>query len=699
MVFQADGNECALACWAMILAYHRQPVSLAELRARFMSKSGVMSIRELLEVAKTLSFAPRALRCEVQEIDHLELPAILHWGFDHYVVLKKVRRGSVIVHDPAIGIRQLSKSEFANHFTGVALELAPGETVADLTPTIAPRKFNYVGATEHVIPALVQVLILSCLLQMFTLITALYMQLIVDEVLIKHNVDLLTVLAAGFLGLAVITLVTRCLQEATGLFLSQKLSIQMASRLYCRLIHLKTSFFQSRHMGDIVSRFQSLAAIQDFVTNSVISMLLNVVLVVTTLGMMFFYSTWLGALVFFAASLLALGKLAFYWPLRHRMQEKIVSEATLESHFMESVRNISALQRFNAEATNENEYANKLVNLSNAAIRLGYTQLANNLYSSGLRSVLYIVVVYLLAREVLAEAFTIGMLYAFLAYFDRMINAAESLTSEVLKAMMLKLHLERLSDITQTDTNKTPVSLPRSLTTPKHVLKMTHGSFSYKGLPIFADCNVTLSPGEHLSIIGPSGSGKTTFLKVCQGLITLDDGEIQINDRLVTDDTRKILSSNIASVMQEDSIIAGSIIDNITFRDPFPDMENVVACAKLVLFHEDILRHPLAYDRKVYEMDQSLSAGQCQKILLARALYRKPDILFLDEGTAHLDERTAFTIMQRILATDVTCIYSTHLTELVPLSKYVLQTESSRFLVSGNTSAIQTAVNAKPINR
>lgn len=174
---------------------------------------------------------------------------------------------------------------------------------------------------------------------------------------------------------------------------------------------------------------------------------------------------------------------------------------------------------------------------------------------------------------------------------------------------------------------------------------------------------------------------------------------MQINDRLVTDDTRKIISSNIASVMQEDSIIAGSIIDNITFRDPFPNMDNVETCAKLVLFHEDILRHPLAYDRKVYEMDQSLSAGQCQKILLARALYRKPNILFLDEGTAHLDLHSAFTVMQRILATDITCIYSTHRAELVPLSKYVLQTESSRFLVSGNTSAIQTAVNAKAINK
>ena len=158
MVFQAYGNECALACWAMILAYHRQTISMTELRARFMSKSGVMSIHESLEVAKIRSFSPRALRCEVQEIDHLKLPGIIHWGFDHYVVLKKVRRGSVIIHVPAIGIRQLSKSEFTNHFTGVALELAPEETVTDLTPTIAPRKFNYVGATERVIPALVQVL-------------------------------------------------------------------------------------------------------------------------------------------------------------------------------------------------------------------------------------------------------------------------------------------------------------------------------------------------------------------------------------------------------------------------------------------------------------------------------------------------------------------------------------------------------------
>ncbi|HAK50980.1 MAG TPA: hypothetical protein DCM54_03615 [Gammaproteobacteria bacterium] len=182
-------------------------------------------------------------------------------------------------------------------------------------------------------------------------------------------------------------------------------------------------------MGDIVSRYQSFSALQDFISSSLINLLLNSVLIITTLTMLFFYSTWLGALVLASILFITLGKIAFYWPLRQRTQEQIVRSAMLDSHFMESVRNISALQRFNAESTSESEYINRQVDVTNASVRVGHVEISYDLFSTGFRSIIYILIVYLLARSVLSEEFTLGMLYAFLAYFDRTISAAEAFTS------------------------------------------------------------------------------------------------------------------------------------------------------------------------------------------------------------------------------------------------------------------------------
>ena len=380
---------------------------------------------------------------------------------------------------------------------------------------------------------------------------------------------------------------------------------------------------------------------------------------------------------------ITLGKIAFYWPLRHRTQEQIVKSAMLDSHFMESIRNISALQRFNAESRSESEYINRLVDVTNASVRVGHVEISYDLFSTGFRSIIYIVVVYLLARSVLSEEFTLGMLYAFLAYFDRTISAVEAFTSEVLKGLMLRLHLDRLSDITSAEGTAVHDRQLKLESNPASALTVRNGGFSYKDAPVFSNLSLSLPPGEHLAIFGPSGSGKTTFIKAAQGLLPLDAGEIVLNDHLLSNENQKMLADRVGSVMQEDQLLSGTILENITFRDPHPNFEKAADCCKQVLLHDEIMAHPLSYDRKVYEMDPSLSSGQRQKLLLARALYREPTLLFLDEGTAHLDRKTAVAVMRNILATRITCVYSTHMIECISFASQVLET-GNRWTVRKN---------------
>ncbi len=691
MIFQSNVNECSLACFTMILGFYRQPVRLIDMRRRFMPKDKPLTISELMNIATALTFQPRALRCETGDLNQVKLPCIMHWDFEHFVVLARVKRRSVIIYDPAAGIRKLTRRELAQHFTGVVLELTPsgnlGASVQKTMSSTRPKKFNYIGSISEMLPALSQLFLLTILLQLFSLTTPLYLQLVVDEVLVKHDVDFLLVLFLGFLGLNIITLTSRCLQELTGLYLSNRLSIQMANHLFTHLVRLPISYFQTKHMGDIISRFHSLSPIQEFVTSSVISLILNTVLIVITIVMLFLYSAWLTAIILASAIVLVVGKLFFYWPMRFRIHEQIVKHANLDSHFMESVRSISAIKRFNGESIRENDYLNRLVDVSNASVRVGYVELSYELFSNGIRSFLYLVIVYILAKEVLAQAFTIGMLYAFLAYFDRLMGAIELLTSEVLKALMLRLHLDRLAEITETPAEPVADRPPVIDTHAEHVLALEAASFAYDRLTVFRDLDLQITPGEHIAVIGPSGSGKTTLLKVCQGIIDLDDGIVRVQGQTLSSNNRSALGAIIASVMQEDTLITGSVMDNITFQSPSPNWDHAIECTKCVLLHDEILAHPLGYDRKIYEMDQSLSAGQSQRILLARALYQRPTILLLDEGTAHLDQQTATAVMQNITTLELTCIFSTHSMELLPLASRVLIADDPHWRIENSMFA------------
>jgi ATP-binding cassette subfamily B protein RaxB len=678
VVCQSTENECGLACLAMIQGAHGRQVTLAALRRRFGLFDQPLRIADLLRLGDEMGYQTRALRCEIDELSALRLPAILHFDFRHYVVLAAVSRRSVVIHDPAVGRRHLPLSKLSRHFTGVVVEFVRrDDAVTSHTDAPPESALSLFGSLTPVIPALLQLLLLTVLLQGLTLAMPLYLQLVVDAALANLDAELLPVLAIGFAALAGITLVARGLQEITGLFIGSQLGLLMGTRLFGHLIRLPTGFFHARHMGDITSRFESTGAIGGFITGGLVSLLLNIVMVLTTATALFFYDAGLTLIVVVTGAVLVAGKLMFYWPLRHRQHENILVGAELDSYFMESVRTVSAIHRYSAQVSRSNEYANRLVDVTNSTLRLGYLRISYGLFSSGLRTFLYVLIVYLLARSVLEQTLTIGMLYAFLAYYERLVSALESLTTEVLNALMLRLHMERLSDITTT--RAVPSSTRQIASQPQTqsgtALALIRVGFSYGDESIMDDLSITLSPGQQLAVFGPSGSGKTTLLRICQGMIKPDSGLVRINGTTVAEGDGA--RHGVASVMSEDTLLKGSIMDNITFGSQEPDRRRGIRCARLALLHDQICVHPLGYDRQIHEMDQSLSAGQAQRILLARALYHRPTLLFLDEGTAHLDRRSAIVIMRRIRKMGITCLYTTHSPELARLADQVLNTGRS----------------------
>lgn len=672
LYLQAETAECGLACVGMVSAWHGWREDLTSLRQRFGPGGRGSTLNHLIQLCADLRLTTRAIRCEVAELRSLALPAILHWDFNHFVVLRSTSWRGVVVHDPAVGKRHYSWHEVSRHFTGIALETARGDGFESGDVKRTNRLADYFKGLGSLVPCLGQILLLSALLQVVALASPFYMQLVVDEVLVKHDTDLLVLLAAGFLALTLFSVVTQAVRGWAGIYLSNQLSFFMGARLFTHLLRLPATFFAHRQMGDVVSRFGSLKPIQEFLTSSTIAVLLDGVMAVTTITMMYLYSPPLASVVLVTTLLHLLIQLIFYSPIRLRSHEKIAAEARAESNFMESIRSIDAVKRFGIEAQRSGDWQNRFSDAVNAEVRVSRLGLGLDLFQSTIAGASNVLVIYLGARFVLAGELTIGMLYAFMAYRSHMTGAVNSLVDEFVKFLMLSLHLERLADIQQEAPEPTTVANPPTSIAGELNCRDLGFRYSNRDPWIFNDISFHLQPGESLAVAGPSGCGKSTLLGVIAQTLSAAEGEIAVDGYPLACDQRATFRAVCASVMQGDTLLSGSIRSNIAFGDAGVDDARVQRAAETACVHADVMHLPMGYESLVGEMGSTLSAGQLQRVLIARALYREPRILLLDEGTAHLDKETELRVMKNILELGITCIFITHNRKMLALADRVL---------------------------
>jgi ATP-binding cassette subfamily B protein RaxB len=439
----------------------------------------------------------------------------------------------------------------------------------------------------------------------------------------------------------------------------------MASNLFRHLIRLPLNYFEKRHMGDIVSRFGSLNEIKDLLSTGIVSVIVDGVMTIITLCMMLYYDVKLTLVVIVVVFLYALLRYGLYRPLKQMTEASIVHHAKENSNFMETIRAIQSVKIFQRENDRQNIWQNRYADAMNSDIKIGRWTIGFETASGLLFGIENIVVIYLAADAVMGNIISLGMLYAFMSYKDQFVNRMDSLISQWIEIKMLSLHLERLSDIAFTPVESTNISLNRDQNQIKGSLKVSHLSFSYSEAEpeVFSNLNFEIGSGESVAIVGPSGCGKTTLVKCLMGLFKPACGEIYIDDVNLSQQIE--YRSQIAAVMQDDQLISGSISDNIAFFEPQVDSDWVVECAKLANIHNDIMAMSMNYNTLIGDMGASLSGGQKQRILLARALYRKPKILFLDEATSHLDINNESIVNKSIKNLNITRIIVAHRKETI----------------------------------
>jgi ATP-binding cassette subfamily B protein RaxB len=669
---QTEAAECGLASLGMIACFHGHRIDLAGLRRRFTVSLKGATLAYLMQAAGRLHLAPRPLRLELEELEKLRTPCILHWDMNHFVVLKSASSRGAIVHDPAFGIRSLTLAEISKHFTGIALELSPTAefTVVDDRRRVKLR--DLLGPVVGLRRSLSQVFILALALQAIAIVSPFYMQWAVDGAVVSADRDLLTVLGLGFLLLVIVQVTLTVLRSWVVLYLSTTMNLQWLANVFSHLLRLPVSYFEKRHLGDVVSRFGAVNNIQRTLTSSFVEALIDGVMAVATLAMMLVYSVTLTAVAAGAVTLYGVLRWAFYEPLRRATEEHIVHSAKQQSHFLETVRGVQSIKLFGRQEERRSRWLNLVVDAVNQ-------DLATQKLSLGFRSanglvfgIERITIVWLGALLVLDSAFSVGMLFAFVAYKEQFSARVAGLIDKLIELRMLNLQGERLADIVLTAPEHEAPTLPVDAIDAS--LEVRGLSFRYSDTEPFVllNCSFAVTPGECVAVVGPSGGGKTTLIKLMLGLLAPTDGKILAGgidiQRLGIDRYRKL----VGTVMQDDQLFAGSIADNISFFDPSPDQQAIERNARMAAVHDDIVAMPMGYNTLIGDMGAALSGGQKQRILLARALYKQPRILFLDEATSALDVQKERAVNDAIRSLQLTRIIIAHRPETIASAERVI---------------------------
>lgn len=658
----------------MVASHHGKKVGLRELRRRFTLSIKGVSLSRLIAMSQQLGLNTRALRLDMANLATLQLPCILHWDLNHFVVLTQVSGGKVTILDPARGKQVLKLAEVSDHFTGVALELTPGVEfqVQTAAPSISVRQLT--GRITGLWRALGMILGLSLALQVFVILGPFFMQWVVDQVLVSADRDLLHLLGVGFVLVVLSQVAISLLRGWTVTYLSSRLGMQWMGNVFSHLLKLPMDFFEKRHLGDIVSRMGAVQAIQRTLTTSFVEALIDGLMAVVTLAMMFVYSWKLALVTMLAATLYLCLRTLAYRPLRNGTEQQLMAAAKQQSHLLETIRGVQSLKVSGTQALREAGYQSLMNETVNRDVWLARLGLGFNSASQLVFGIERVVVIWIGAMLALSNTLSVGMLIAYLAYKDQFAQRVASLIDKWIEFRMLRLHGERLAELVltppETDTAASfDVGLPDMASLEVRGVTFRYGD----GEPdVLHDCSFEVKAGESLAIVGASGCGKTTLVKLMLGLLTPVTGTVSVGGQ----DIRKLglrnYRSMVGAVMQDDRLFAGSIADNIAFGEEVVNFGQVEAAARLAAIHDEITAMPMGYHSLIGDMGTSLSGGQKQRVILARALYRQPRILFLDEATSHLDVRRERLVNDAVRELKLTKIIIAHRRETIASADRVL---------------------------
>lgn len=662
VIHQTETAECGLACLAMICGHFGKNIDLIYLRRKFNLSARGATLAGINGIAEQLGMATRALSLELDELRVLKTPCILHWDFSHFVVLVSVKRNRYVLHDPARGIRYISREEMSRYFTGVALEVWPGSEFQSETLQTRISLRSLINSIYGIKRTLAKIFCLSVVIEAINLLMPVGTQLVMDHAIPAGDRGLLTLISAALMFFILLKAATSTLRAWSSLVMSTLINVQWQSGLFDHLLRLPLAFFERRKLGDIQSRFDSLDTLRATFTTSVIGFIMDSIMVVGVCVMMLLYGGYLTWIVLCFTTIYIFIRLVTYGNYRQISEECLVREARAASYFMETLYGIATVKIQGMVGIRGAHWLNMKIDAINSGIKLTRMDLLFGGINTFVTACDQVVILWLGAGLVIDNQMTIGMFVAFSSFRGQFSERVASLTSFLLQLRIMSLHNERIADIAlhEKEEKKPEIEIVADM----GPISLETNGLSYRydsqSAPIFSALSLSVAPGESVAITGASGAGKTTLMKVLCGLFEPDSGRVLINGI----DIRQIGINNyhrmIACVMQDDRLFSGSIRENICGFAEEMDEEWMVECARASHIHDVIMNMPMGYETLIGELGEGLSGGQKQRIFIARALYRKPGILFMDEATSALDSESEHFVNVAIKNMNITRVIIAH---------------------------------------
>ncbi|EOD0180222.1 peptidase domain-containing ABC transporter [Escherichia coli] len=662
VIHQTETAECGLACLAMICGHFGKNIDLISLRRKFNLSARGANLAGINGIAEQLGMVTRALSLELDELGALKMPCILHWDFSHFVVLVSVKRNRYVLHDPARGRRYLGREEMSRYFTGIALEVWPGSEFQAETQQTRISLRSLINSIYGIKRTLAKIFCLSVVIEAINLVMPVGTQLVMDHAIPAGDRGLLTLISAGLMFFILLRAAVSMLRAWSSLVMSTLINVQWQSGLFDHLLRLPLAFFERRKLGDIQSRFDSLDTLRATFTTSVIGFIMDSIMVVGVFVMMLLYGGYLTWIVLCFTTIYIFIRLVTYGNYRQISEECLVREARAASYFMETLYGIATVKIQGMVGIRGAYWLNMKIDAINSGIKLTRMDLLFGGINTFVTACDQVVILWLGAGLVIDNQMTIGMFVAFSSFRGQFSERVTSLTSFLLQLKIMSLHNERIADIALHEKEEKKPEIEIVAHMGPISLETNDLSYRYdsQSAPIFSALSLSVAPGESVAITGASGVGKTTLMKVLCGLFEPDSGRVLINGI----DIRQMGINNyhrmIACVMQDDRLFSGSIRENICGFAEEMDEEWMVECARASHIHDVIMNMPMGYETLIGELGEGLSGGQKQRIFIARALYRKPGILFMDEATSALDSESEHFVNVAIKNMNITRVIIAH---------------------------------------
>jgi len=666
VVMQMEALECGAACLAMVMAYYDKWVPLEQVRLDCGVSRDGSNARNVMLAARHYGFEVHGYRMELDALrQNATFPCIIHWNFDHFVVLDGFRGNRAILNDPARGVVKLTMEQFDEAFTGVVITVAPGE---GFQPSGKPKSMleyarkRLKGAGV----AAAFVALTTVIAYLFDVIRPVMSRIFYDRLLSGRDADWLNPFIAVLALLCVLELVVEWAQRVYSLRIDGKMAVMGSTTYMWKVMRLPMSFFSQRLTGDILQRQASNGDISAAIVNTVAPLALNTIMMVFYLVLMLRYSPFL-TLIGLASVLVNLVMARIISNKRINLTRvQLRDEGKLASATLAGISMTETIRAAGAEAGFFRRWAGYQASVNTQTVKFSHMSATMGIIPSFISTAANYMVLFFGVLFAMKGSFTLGMIAVFQGFLNSFMDPARTLIEAGQTIQELRTDMERVEDVMQYPDDPyvrdTPAEAGAKYAKLQGHVELKHVTFGYSplGNPVVHDFSLDIKPGSKVAIVGGSGSGKSTISKLISGLYRPWEGEVLFDGKPIGEIPRPVFTGSVAVVDQDIILFEDTIANNIRMWDRSIQDFEVILAARDAQLHEDIMQRQGGYQAKLTENGRDLSGGQRQRLEIARVLAQDPSVIILDEATSALDAKTEYDVVKAIRDRGITSIVIAH---------------------------------------